>query len=581
MPLSTKQMQFCALMANTDLGHDAVCKQLGIRKQTAYDWKKKLPEINERIELLNLEAQRKITPETISRKVRSPDPADVSVRDRALEDFNFFRREFLNIKGEPAKSTKAQKRWIEWFEAEERTVLLCPRNHGKSLTLVHYCVWLIVRDRSIRILLLSRSSGLAERWIRAIKAILEGKGKYSKLVATFGEFKPLKPEKWTQNELIVEGADPEEAHPTLSCFGVTAAIYGLRADYIFCDDIVDNENAGTEEQREKLKDVFFSAIENILDAAGGRKPKMGVIGTRKHPLDLYNDLLNTEGFNVHVENAVISWDGRGKVLSPELFDIAFFRDKKNKLGLKKFNREFQNAAFDERDVIVSGDAFDDGRNRDLGRSFGDILPRWYIIIGVDPGTSQKGKGTFSAIVEGFDPEEPGKRYLIDYFEGNMPSEDQPRFLCHWYVKYAASAMRVESNACQKYLMDSIMREAAVSGTYGGEIWGTFFPNVHPHFTNHTKLNDPIAGLDVVGTYFEKGLWSLPTATESDEARTQEFIDKIVGYTFREHRKAHLLMTLWFGENEILDRQTKTLSVIELDVPWWRAADERRWIDIRR
>jgi hypothetical protein len=575
--LTGNQLTAIALLAKGDMVENDIRKTVGINDQTWRNWKNQSGFMDKVYELQGQIAgdTLKEVQEHAKRKpiAKAPNP---EIRERALKDFDFFRREFLG-----RKYVVCQKRWGNWFEKEARPVLLCPRNHGKSTVVVDYAIWRIINDRSIRILVLSKSSTLAERWVRSIKSILEGRGKYAKVVQYFGTFKPPgKPDKWTQNELIVEGASPEEPHPTLSCFGVTAALYGLRADLILCDDIVDRENAATEEQRDKLKDTFFSAIENILDAANGKDPKMIVIGTRKHPLDLYNDLINLEGFNVHVENAVKDWK-KGRILCKELFDMAFFRDKLAKLGLKKFNREFQNASFDDRDVIVSSDSFLNDMNLDIDRSYGDMpFKRWYVIVAADPGTSTKKKETFQAVVVAVDPEDDRKRYLIQYVEDFVPSEDQPKYLCALYHKYGAGAMRIESNACQKYLMDSVVRESMEGGMYNGYVYPRFMVNVHPHFTSSTKLNDPIAGLETVGHYFEEGLWRLPVKTEVDQDRTNKFIDKITGYTYRERNKAHAVMCLWFAENEILEYLTSTYEAYYRSNVSDYLVGQEIWVDLR-
>jgi hypothetical protein len=576
--MTGKQRQCIAMLAIGEATHREIFDTLGINGTTLKSWREnpffmeKVYAHQDRLVDEAVEAQLK---KVQTQRPKGSPKLDEELWKKCMADngFDLFREHFLG-----RKKVACQSQWGKWFRKEERSLLLCPRSHGKTTTVIDYVVWCICRDRQIRVLILSKSGKNASRWVRSIKAILEGKGKYEKLIHYAGVFKPDNAEKWTQEELIVEGADPAEAHPTISCYGITASIYGLRADLILCDDIVDDKNSQTDEQREKLEDTFFAAIENILDAVDGKKPKMFVIGTRKHPLDLYNTLLSTPGFDCHVQNAVIDW-AHARVLAPELFRITYFREKLAKLKIKKFNREFQNAAFDDRDVIVAADAFDDERNLDLARSYGHFQDNWHISICVDPGTSLRVKGTFAAAVIGFDPDQPHKRYLIDWTDEHIPSEDQPRFICHWHHKYKASAIRIETNACQKYLMDAVQREAMVGGNYGGVVWPAFMPNVHPHITNRTKLNDPVAGLETVGHHFEEDQWSLPYGTEKDVAKTQEYIDKLVGYTYREHRKAHHVMCLWFGENEILDRQNRVMNVILLGQPHYRAK-ERRFAEIR-
>jgi hypothetical protein len=557
--------------------YEEISAALGINPVTVYRWNQR-EDYNKNLQEFSKTVFDEIEGDAVlSRRERVKKkltPLDNDVKRRALKDFIYFRQRFLK-----RLPVKAHKRWAEWIEDDERSVLLCPRGHGKSTLVIDWLIWQIAKDRTVRILIVSESSKLATRWVRQIKAILT---RNVELTQYFGTFKPFKPEKWTENELIVEGADPEQPHSTLASYGSTAALYGLRADIIICDDIVGDENSRTDEQREKLRDTFFNAIEHILDFVNGGSPKMVTIGTRKHSFDLYNTLIKGEGFTVHTEKAVLSWEDNGKILCPELFNkvggISHFRKQRDKVGLRRFNREFQNTAFDDRDIIIPGDAFDDGKNLDFSRSYGDKYPSWYVVVCADPGTSEKDRGTFSATVIGYSEDAPLERYLIDWFEGVMPSEDQPKFLCSLYMKYGAGAMKIESNACQKYLMDSVHREAELGGVYNGIVWPRFRPNVHPHFTSFTRLNDKKAGLETVGHAFDMGRWRLPANHDEDITRTEDLIEKLSGYTYVEHKKAHVLMTLWFGENEILDYTNKIAEVISLDVPDYRYIPED-WITI--
>jgi len=565
--LTAKQVEFTRMMIAGKYTIMDIRNACGIAQPTYYKWLEN-PLIHQRI----VDAQGKDSNEVLD-VVGAKDfddniDVDQEIKKRALKDFHFFRKEFLG-----RTSFKCQKQWIEWIEAEDKTVLLCPRNHGKSTTIIDYCIWRIVKDRSIRILMVSRSSKLAARWVASIKRVLEGRGKYKRLVKYFGAFKPLGvPEKWKQSEIIVEGPPLEEPPPTLSCYGMTAAIYGLRADLIFCDDIVDTENSDTEEQREKVLDTLISAIDNILDVDSGQGVKLGIIGTRKHPLDLYNHLKHLDEFSVHTQKAVIKWDYPSVILCPERFDIEFFR-KKRSSGLRRFNREFQNAAFDDKDVIVPSDAFDGEKNLDFSRSYGDKLENWYIIISVDPGLNSRDKATFAMSATAYDMDGADDRHLIDWYDGMVPSKDQPRLINSWYHKYGASALVIEINACQKYLMDSVIEAARTGGEYDGIVWPRRRIIVKPHVTRESKISEPRAGLDIVGHYFETNSWHLPAQEEEDREKTDEFVQQICGYTYREHKKAHQLMTLWFAENEILSLSNEFECTYRQNVPDFLQGEE--------
>lgn len=564
--LTKEQMRFIALYAKGVGTHDQICASIGIKPETGRRWRDL-----EHIKKAIAEQQQRILDDTTdnedifkTHEGRPVEAPDLAVRSRALRDFAFFRKEFLG-----RETYMCQKEWIKWIEEEDRTILLCPRRHGKTTTVMDYAVWRIVKDRNIRILIISLNERNAKRWAKKIKAILTHN---SKLIAYFGIFKPPgKAEKWTQSELIVEGANLEQEDPTIVCLGITAAMDGIRADMIIADDPVNVEISSSEDQREKTEEVILGSLDNILDETHGKTCKMICIGTRKHVLDIYRKLMDTAGFIVHTQKAVIKWEGgharQGRILCPELYNekggIQFFKKQREK-GLRRFEREWMNSAYDDKDTIIPADCFDNDGNLDFSRSYGDHYKNWYVVIAVDPGTSLKVKGTFHAAVIGFDEDDESKRYLIDHVDKNIPSEDQPRFLCAWYHKYGASALRIEINACQKYLSDAVLRESMTGGVYDGMQYPRFMANVHSHYTNTTKLNDPVAGLETIGHMFETRQWMLPALTEEDRDKTKALIEKLTTATYRERKRAHAVMTLWFAENDWIERKSRNFEVIELE-----------------
>ncbi len=87
-----------------------------------------------------------------------------------LEDFEIFREMvFVTETGEKYVTKPFHKRWIdailETIRTGGRLQILSPPRHGKTQLLIHFCIWLIVRNPHIRILWISASKELAERWL--------------------------------------------------------------------------------------------------------------------------------------------------------------------------------------------------------------------------------------------------------------------------------------------------------------------------------------------------------------------------------------------------------------------------------
>lgn len=106
-----------------------------------------------------------------------------------------------------------------------------------------------------------------------------------------------KGEKWTDEIIeIYHGID--ETPITIMAMGITGQIRGFniddyRPDLIIADDVLNEENTATPEQRKKISDLFFGALQNSL-APTSEAPfaKMVLLQTPLHREDLIETCLN-------------------------------------------------------------------------------------------------------------------------------------------------------------------------------------------------------------------------------------------------------------------------------------------------
>jgi len=151
--------------------------------------------------------------------------------------------------------------------------------------------WYIVNNPCITILYISATAQLAEAQLFAIKNILSSEI-VSLLWPDLVNGEEAKRERWTVSEISVD-------HParklegvrdfTVIARGLSANITGLHADHICLDDVVVPLNAYTNDGREKVANMY-SQLASIKNPGAG----VTAVGTRYHPKDLYDTLLNLE-----------------------------------------------------------------------------------------------------------------------------------------------------------------------------------------------------------------------------------------------------------------------------------------------
>lgn len=196
-------------------------------------------------------------------------------------------------------------RWWNREGAKSHQLLLMPRDHQKSALIAYRVAWEITRNPAVRILYISSTANLATKQLKFIKDILTS-DIYRFYWPDMVHPEEGKREKWTEFEFSVDHPKRKaEAvrDPTVFTAGLTTSITGLHCDIAVLDDVVVRENAYTEDGREKTKSQY-----SLLSSIEGADAKEWVVGTRYHPKDLYNDM---------VEMAVDIYSDDGEIIATE------------------------------------------------------------------------------------------------------------------------------------------------------------------------------------------------------------------------------------------------------------------------
>ena len=177
-----------------------------------------------------------------------------------------------------------------WMHSKEdaHQLLLLPRDHQKSRLIAYRVVWWLTKHPWLRILYISSTSNLAEKQLKFMKDIFESKT-YRRYWPDMLEESEDKRERWTASEISLDHPSRKEEgirDPSIFTGGLTTSLTGLHCDVAVLDDVVVQENAYTVEGRRRVKTQY-----SLLASIEGGVSQEWVVGTRYHPKDLYNDMM--------------------------------------------------------------------------------------------------------------------------------------------------------------------------------------------------------------------------------------------------------------------------------------------------
>ena len=259
--------------------------------------------------------------------------------------------------------------------------------------------------------------------------------------------------------------------PSVFTGGLTTSLTGMHCDIAVLDDVVVYENAYTGEGRNKVKSQY-----SLLSSIEGADAKEWVVGTRYHPADLYNDLLQMvedqydgEGNKIGEENIYEVFerpvedngDGTGQMLWPRSqrkdgkwfgFDIKVLAKKRGQyLDKGQFRAQYYNDPSDPDNVPVGSDKFQYYDRKHLKQDNG----YWFykdnklnVYAAVDFAFSLSKKADYTAIVViGIDAENNVYVLDIDRFKTDRISEYFDHIF-HLSTKWSFRKLRAETTVAQ-------------------------------------------------------------------------------------------------------------------------------------
>ena len=532
-----------------------------------------------------------------------------NVKEIGFQDFS---EQFLDT-----KLFDHHKDWVDLIEGREprwihpamtyepgaanRVLINVPPEHAKSTVItINYVTYMLATKPNIRIIIVSKTQGMARKFLSAIKTRLSHPN-WIKLQTAFGPNGGYKADSqtWSADMIYLgTGRDSGEKDPSVQALGFGSQIYGARADLIILDDVVMNSNAHEwEKQIEWLQKEVITRL--------GRHGKLLIVGTRVAPVDLYKMMRDgqqwTGGkspFTYFAMPAVLEFDEKPdnwKTLWPYTDSPEGDQDEPNEQGLypkwdgpSLFTRRSEVAPSVWAMVYQQEDVVEDSIFSPTAvagcvngmRKRGPLKPGTpghpkhiesaYTVIGLDPAMT----GNTAAVVLTYNRTD-GMIYILDTINMTDPSPMKIRDLIEdWVEKYRPQELRIEINAHQKaYALDDDLRQWLAA--YGCQL--------NSHFTGKNKWDTSFGVASMAslfgtvrdGRFQDNNLIELPSNEGSEGLKA--LVQQLITWKPDSRNPSDCVMALWFAVIRIRElMQQSSQSARWMQNRWaTRAQKERR------
>ena len=498
--------------------------------------------------------------------------------------FEFVMRDYSTLK--PIKLMPHQRVAIDFVRDHERIVNMWAVGSSKSFLTVGLTLFEIGNNREMRGGVVSASEEIAGKLLRLVRDYIDQSVEL-KLVFPDLRRTQREGEPWTQTAITIDRR-PGIKDATLTAYGIDSErIIGSRLNWIVIDDILNEENTSTHEQREKTKNLLNSNVLSRIDPVGG---KIIMTNTPWHPEDLVHycwkklgwatlrmDLLGDieiydderkerEATELGIEFK--PWDspllrpaspspadpccrlvahdpdpGNKVSLWPERYPDPVIDDLRRKYLPHKFNQLYRAIARADETARCKIEYIEAclKRARDLGvYTFASEYRGSYgVYCGVDLAISP-GEEHDDVVFFTFEAR-PGVNVILDIDRGQWAGPEIIDRMVDKFRRYGQSGtmvFRVENNGAQQFLVQ-FARERAEG-----------LP-IKTHTTEHRAKAHPEHGVEGLFVEMANALWAFPNTPQGGKPhQMQGFIDACLNYLPSKHTD-DALMAAYFGRTQKL------------------------------
>ncbi len=319
---------------------------------------------------------------------------------KSLEDFKKFRDKYFKTEtGELYETADFHEKWInsivDAIKHGKQQMILSPPRHGKTDLLIHFAVWQICKNPNIRIMWVGGNEDIAKNAVGGVLDHLENNEALNEDINGPGiKFQPKvrSGKSWSSGQFTVGTRTITGIKsPTMVAVGKGGKILSRDCDLIIADDIEDHGTTIQPSAREQTRQWWTTTLSSRKEEHTG----VVVIGSRQHPEDLYNFLLENPEFEHIVEEDTkqIVFCQKQKQINIQIVCYGKTNVHTNGLCHKKNNADttggraiyemvYLNKAFVEGITMFNSEDID--QCRDVNRVVGQVPAGTYLVAGLDP-----------------------------------------------------------------------------------------------------------------------------------------------------------------------------------------------------
>ena len=265
--------------------------------------------------------------------------------------------------------------WLDYMESTDRTVIVCSRDHGKSVFMHSWVVWnLVFQEPPYQMLYISSNQKQTLVHMREIDRYFNHPA-----------LKPYKPSRgWAIGNIQLTNGN------AILERSVGSQIRGLHPQEIIIDD--------------PLKEFSMSGIQRVTDWFFGdmiptlhHTSKLRMIGTPFTYTDIFSQLEENEAYTV---NKYPCLNSLNEPLWPERWNYDALMQRKAEIGSLKFTREYLCVPISTGTALFNPEFVAKCKNKDYVLKLGHRKEKGYkYYVGVDPAISTDGDYNVIVVLE--------------------------------------------------------------------------------------------------------------------------------------------------------------------------------------
>lgn len=442
---------------------------------------------------------------------------------QAREDVNAFIEYVFDI-----EQGDIHREWHDLIDNSptKRSLILAPRNHGKTTQIKGRCLWLVGHNPNLRIKYIMGVASKARNIVDNIGDIIENNERLHKV---FPDLRPAKKGSWTKSELFVE-RDKRLPDATFEASGVLSTAVSGRCDLLVFDDIVTPKNAVF--QPSTQKHVKYQYANAWLPT---REPGSPIIyvATPWTDTDKTAEVMRSEGWAKWKRPAIVD----GECIWPEKWTIELLDQERQEMNDRAWEQQYMLKIVTADEKVFEQEGIESCLRDDLylGEGVSDDWPRY---IGVDLARTSGG-GNFTVFFK-IAVDDQKRRWLVDIKRMRIRAADIAERLVNFYYAeqskgiYPAVVM-VENNAFQQIIVEQLTEIDASIPVQG-------------HYTG-SKKHDLDMGVPSLATQIDNDGWIIPYAGDHSGSLHScpvcSWIEEMVAYPVGEYDDT--VMAMWFAD----------------------------------